>query len=146
MNIRVIREPTINHATLGVCFVDDRFVCFSLEDPVRERIGKPVEAWKVPGETAIPQGRYQVILTHSPKFKRELPLLLGVPGFFGIRIHPLNVPKETDGCIGLGLTRGEGTIGRSGAACELVQKMIRAARDAGDLVWLLVENPPSWQG
>ena len=45
--------------------------------------GEPVAAWKVPGETAIPSGRYRVTITPSARFKRELPLLNRVAGFEG---------------------------------------------------------------
>ena len=35
----------------------------------------------IPGETAIPYGTYQIDITPSPRFKRELPLLVKVNGF-----------------------------------------------------------------
>ena len=44
-------------------------------------------AYKVKGHSAIPEGRYAVVISYSPKFKQWLPILLGVPKFEGIRIH-----------------------------------------------------------
>lgn len=54
-----------------------------MEDVVRDL---PKEK-KIKHKTAIPAGTYQVIVNRSPRFKRDLPLLLDVPYFEGIRIH-----------------------------------------------------------
>ena len=48
---------------------------------------------KIRGKSAIPEGRYPIVITYSPKFKKWLPLLLGVPNFSGIRIHQGNTVK-----------------------------------------------------
>jgi hypothetical protein len=55
-----------------------------------------------PAPPVIPTGIYEVRITPSPKFKRRLPLLIDVPGHDGIRIHPGNFPRDTEGCILLG--------------------------------------------
>lgn len=52
---------------------------------------------------AIPAGRYEVIISHSPKFSRLMPLLVGVPKRAGIRIHWANRAEELDGCIAPGI-------------------------------------------
>ena len=44
-------------------------------------------AYKVKGRSAIPEGRYLVLISWSTKFKQWLPLLWNVPKFSGIRIH-----------------------------------------------------------
>lgn len=100
----LVREPSEGDATLGVLYVDGRFFCHTLEDRVRPT--------KIAGETAIPSGRYQVILSMSPRFKMVLPLLLAVPGFEGIRIHPGNNADDTQGCILPGYDRGITTEGK----------------------------------
>ena len=82
-------------ATVGELFIDGEWECYSLEDAVRD--GK-----KIPGQTAIPVGRYEVLITMSPRFKRRLPLLINVPGFDGIRIHPGNTADDTEGCLLVG--------------------------------------------
>lgn len=137
MNLRLLREPTVNGATLGVLFRDGVFECFCIEDAVREISGQPVESWKVAGETAIPFGRYQVVISHSPRFGRRLPELLNVPGFTGIRIHPGNTAKDSEGCILPGRTRGSMSVGESRRAFETLYEAMR--RDSGE-TWLSIER------
>lgn len=137
MNLRLLREPTIEGATLGVLFRDGVFECFCLEDAVREISGQPVESWKVPGETAIPFGRYQVVISHSPRFGRRLPELLNVPGFTGIRIHPGNTAKDSEGCILPGRTRSRAEVGESRMAFTNLYEAMR--RETGEM-WLSIES------
>ena len=91
--------------TIGELWLGDWMECFTLEDCVRKV--------KIPKCTAIPAGRYQIVVTPSTRFKRDLPLLLDVPGFEGVRIHPGNTDKDTDGCIMPGRTRGVDFVGES---------------------------------
>lgn len=92
---RIQSDPDV---TIGRLLVDGQWDCWTLEDPVRERYGAPVGAWKIPGQTAIPRGLYPLAITWSPRFTRDLPLLQYVPGFTGVRIHPGNTPRDTEGC------------------------------------------------
>lgn len=77
----------------------EEFICYTLEDRVREIPGKPVDEWKIPGVTAIPAGRYQIKKTWSNRFQLETLQLMDVPGFSGIRIHAGNTHKDSEGCI-----------------------------------------------
>jgi hypothetical protein len=138
MQLRLIREPSKDGATLGVLFVDGTFECFVLEDVLREQPGQPVSAWKVPGDTAIPAGRYRVDITQSPRFKRRLPLLAHVPGFEGIRIHPGNAPGDTEGCLLPGRVRGKGLVMESRLAFDILFHRLDTATDP---VWIDIENP-----
>jgi hypothetical protein len=82
-------------------------MCWTCEDEVREVPGQPVATWKVPGKTAIPAGIYEVDITMSQRFGRDLPVLLAVPGFTGVRITRAT-PRPTlrgaccPGCSGPG--------------------------------------------
>jgi hypothetical protein len=91
---------------------------WTLEDTVREIEGKPVSEWKKYGVTAIPKGRYELIVTMSNRFKKPLPLLVDVPGYAGVRIHSGNTSEDTEGCILIGnnVNMDEGRIGDSRAA------------------------------
>ena len=71
--------------TIGCLFAGNELICNTLEPTWRD-IGLGRKGRKVPGKTAIPEGRYPVVITYSPKFAAWLPLLLHVPGFEGIRI------------------------------------------------------------
>lgn len=143
MILRLIREPTVDASTFGVLLKNGHFFAFTLEDAIREVPNQPVETWKVPGQTAIPAGTYRIDVTHSPRFGRKLPILLGVPGFSGIRIHPLNNSDETEGCIGVGLDRDDKNLRllRSAVAVHALQDYIDAAIAQGERVWIDIENP-----
>jgi hypothetical protein len=88
LRLRLERTWCGPKCTIGTLYVNGKAECFTLEDVRREVKGRPVEEWKVPGETAIPAGVYNIVITPSNRFKRDLPLLENVPGFQGIRIHP----------------------------------------------------------
>lgn len=79
------------------------FVCNTLEDTVRNNKDTKKEDFKkIYGETAIPYGTYRVIMSYSNAFKKELPEVLEVPHFEGIRIHAGNTKADTYGCLLLG--------------------------------------------
>ena len=121
MKLTLIRTEKNKNETIGELYVDDTFECYILEDVVRE------EGVKVYGETAIPYGTYNVSITYSPRFKRNLPLLLNVPNFSGIRIHPGNFHKDTEGCLlpGTGKTANSVTNSRV-AFNKLYDKLLKA--------------------
>lgn len=138
MTLRVIREPSIGGATLGSLYVNGVWQCWLLEDQLREISGQPVESWKVKSETAIPAGRYKVAITPSQRFQRRLPLLLDVPGFTGVRIHPGNTVADTEGCLLVGQDRQNGRVLRSRIAFEA---LFAELEDADGDIWINVEQP-----
>ena len=108
MELKVIRETFTDESTIGKLFINGVFHCFTLEDKVREK--------KIQNVTAIPKGRYEVIINFSNRFQQQMPLLLNVPDFEGVRIHWGNYSKDTEGCILLGTTKGINMIGNSRTA------------------------------
>ena len=132
MNLRVIREPSTAAATLGILLIDGVFTCWTLEDVVREV--------KIPGETAIPAGRYAVRLSFSQRFQKTLPELLAVPGFVGIRVHAGNTQADTAGCVLVGRKRGNSVVLESKLALIEVMEHLRRATTAGDSITISIED------
>jgi len=122
MILELIRKWFSDNSTIGELFVDGEWFCFSLEDVVRDGI-------KVQGETAIPTGVYSVIINYSLRFKRDMPLLLNVPDFSGIRIHAGNTDEDTEGCILVGQERGVDRIMKSKAAYNALFAKLKAAEE-----------------
>lgn len=88
MEMKLVRGKATASSVEGRLYINGVFECFTVEDKPRDK--------KVYGLTGIPKGIYNVIITISNRFHKRLPLLLGVPGFEGIRIHSGNAAnKET---------------------------------------------------
>lgn len=93
---------------------------------------------KIIGKTAIPTGRYRILITRSRRFGRWLPLLLNVKGFEGIRIHAGNKPEDTRGCILLGFNRRKGYVLDSTRCVLTLVKMMTEAIAKGEKVFMEV--------
>ena len=132
MELLLKRQPSVDGCTPGALFVDGTFEVFTLEDVVRS-------GPKLAHETAIPPGRYGVIVTHSNRFGRMLPLVLDVPGFTGIRIHPGNTAGDTSGCILVGLSRQHDSIASSRLAMASLQPKIAGAIARNEGVFLTIQ-------
>lgn len=142
MKITVQRNPSLGNATLGRMSIDGGFVCYTLEDEVREIEGQPVSAWKIKGATAIPAGEYIVALQYSPRFGPDTLTLLNVPGFSYIRMHAGNASEDTEGCLLLGMRATDTSLigGTSRPAVQLVKAEVRAAIDRGEVVHITISN------
>ena len=113
--------------TIGSLLIDGEYFCDTLEDTVRDlnKNGRFDNGeTKIMHETAIPYGRYQVVVNLSPKFKRNLPRLLSVPSFDGVLIHRGNTDKDTSGCILVGENKVKGkVINSTPYEIELVKRL-----------------------
>lgn len=126
MKILLERKILNDEYTLGEMSIDGEFCFYTCEDAVRDK--------KIKGETAIPYGIYEVVLTWSNRFQKVLPLLKDVPNFEGIRIHSGNTKEDTEGCILVGLTRLTHGVGRSRDAMAKLMPMLQAAKDCDELI------------
>ena len=127
------------------------YLCDTLEPPVIEQktevavsavLRSPVKLASVK-PVAIPEGRYAVVISYSPKFKAWLPVLLGGPDFKrlwqGIRIHAGNTVADTQGCILPGRNQRVGQVLESRKwLYELKQKIVEA-KARGEAVWMTIK-------
>ena len=132
-----IREQVMDEYRPGT---EDRYFCDTLEPTWRDYANG---AYKVKGRSAIPEGRYAVVISFSPKFKAWLPILLGGPEFNrkwqGIRIHAGNTVKDTEGCILVGKNREVGKVLDSRIWVHRLKQKIVEAKDKGEAVWITVK-------
>lgn len=105
MILELKRKIFTDDSTIGELSIDGKFVCYTLEDKVRDV--------KIQNVTAIPYGKYEIAITFSNRFKQYMPLLLNVPNFSGVRIHSGNKSTDTEGCILVGSSKSLNFIGNS---------------------------------
>ena len=134
MKLRVNRKYLRKDYTIGEMYIDYEdgrgyvLFCHTLEDKVRD-LNKDGDLndegeEKVYGQTAIPYGKYKMVVNQSPKFGLS-PLLLDVPHFEWIRIHALNTADETLGCIGVGVNSQRGKITDSKKTFEKLMEQLK---------------------
>ena len=131
-----ILEEVIDEYSTGTA---ERYFCDTLEPTWRDYKNG---AYKVKGRSAIPEGRYAVVISYSPKFKQWLPILLGGPEFNrkwqGIRIHAGNCSEDTEGCILVGKNREVGKVLDSRIWVHRLKQKIVEAKDKGEAVWITI--------
>ena len=128
-----IRRQVIDEYLPGTA---DDYFCDTLEPTWRDY---EHGAYKVKGRSAIPEGRYAVVISWSPKFKAWLPILFGVPKFEGIRIHAGNTAADTEGCILVGKNKLVGQVVDSRIWLHRLKQKIVEARSRGEPVWITIK-------
>ncbi|NIB44833.1 hypothetical protein HBA55_34955 [Pseudomaricurvus alkylphenolicus] len=134
-------------STLGELFIASTFFCFTCEDEFRSE--------KVPGETRIPEGEYEVKLrtVDSPMnqryakrfdFHAGMMWLQDVPNFSNVYIHVGNTDDDTSGCLLVGLGAetclGGGAVLQSVAAYKRLYPIVVEAIRAGQKVFLTIRD------
>ena len=126
----------------GVRFGDGKRYCNALEDEDRgltsDMTVDEILAKKKYGETAIPTGTYKVIISWSPRFKKDMPILQAVKGFTGIRIHSGNTAKDSSGCLLMGENTQVGMITNSRYWSLMIKGIVKAAIDRGEDVFIKI--------
>jgi len=108
MDFLIKRDKFTVKSTIGRLWIAERDFCNTLEDVDRQL--EIVHNVKVPGQSAIPRGRYPLSIDESPRFKCLMPHILNVPSFAGVRIHKGNTAEDTEGCPLVGANRGEDRV------------------------------------
>lgn len=153
MEIVVDRKWPRETYTIGVCSIDGVRFSETLEDKDRglndSMPESAIRLKKVYGQTAIPKGRYEIILTYSPafamrawgkKYKGLVPQLVGVKGFVGVRIHPFNTAEESLGCIAVGRNLEKGKVLQATPYYyKLMDDYILPAAKRNEKIWLVVK-------
>lgn len=97
----IYRDYTSDKVTLGKCYIKN-------EVEEVKYIGNSLErAWKdnENNESCIPEGEYDLVLEYSPRFKKNLWEIYGVPNRAECKFHAANYWYELNGCIALGINR-----------------------------------------
>lgn len=128
--IRIANRPTY---CIGKLYIDGVWFCDTIEDTDRglddSMSVDEILKKKIKGETAIPTGIYKIEITYSPKYKRMMPLLIGVKGYSGVRIHSGNTSKDTEGCLLVGRNTKVGMVTESRNTYQRLFARLQNAKD-----------------
>lgn len=144
--ITVTRMTATSTRTISRLDIDGNPFCFILEDAIRET--------KIPSETCIPAGRYQVIRryhgrfyeTYKSKFGHNHVFeIVGIPNYSDVLIHIGNDIADTRGCLLTGqdisfleIGKPKMTIARSTAAYKALYDEITRQFDSGKEVFITI--------
>ena len=135
-HLYISQETNGDNPGLGQPFTKGLQICDTVEPTWRDYANG---AYKVKGRSAIPEGRYAVVISWSPKMKQWLPILLGVPKFSGIRIHAGNTAQDTEGCILVGKNKLVGQVVDSRIWLHRLKKKITEAKERGEAIWITIK-------
>lgn len=137
MELKLIREQMNDVCTIGKLFVNNKAFCNTLEDVVRED-GEMVE-----GETAIPEGTYNITVTAiKSNANIKLPTLNDVPNFEDVYIQYGVTNTEVDGDIIVGIwdRKTQNSISNSRELFRQLFKKIKTAISDGEEVTITIQN------
>lgn len=93
----------------GSFFFRGVFICDTLENP----------------DYLINEGMYNLVLTYSPKFKRNLYEIKNVPNRSRLLIHQGNYIKDSKGCVLVGVRNSNNTLSYSTITLQRVMRIIK---------------------
>lgn len=153
MIVKLLRYNSQDDYTDGMIFVDDKFICYTLEDEERSK--------KVWGETRIPNGTYKIGLRKEGKFHERYKtkfdfhkgmlciynfdnwkLVAPNMSFQYILIHIGNTDEDTAGCVLVGATAhmDKNLINDSTGAYKKLYPIIANALEKGEDVKIVVDT------
>ena len=142
MELKLIRKYRCSNYCIDKLYINNIYFSDVLEDPDRGLQNsmslEEIQKIKIKGNTCIPYGTYDITITYSPRFKKNLPLLLNVKGFEGIRIHSGNTPKDTEGCLLPGFNKVKGQVIDSKVTTNKLIAQIQQALNKGEKVTITI--------
>ena len=131
MELKLIRKYRKTDYTIGILYVNNKYFCEILEDidrGLKDSMSlEEIKKIKIKDQTCIPYGKYQILMTYSPKYKKIMPLVNNVKGFEGIRIHSGNTNKDTSGCLLPGFNKMKGQVINSRETFNKLYSLIQTA-------------------
>ena len=138
MDLLVNRTTRTANSTIGDFSVNGNYFSHCLEPTDRGLTGdmtlEQVQAIKIQNQTCIPTGVYNVTSYYSNKNGRNVPLINGVTDYQYVEIHQGNFPKDTDGCLLLGVGQDVDYVGPSDAIVDKFYTLFFAALNNGETV------------
>ena len=142
MELRLERKYRNNNYCIDKLYINGKYFSDALEDPDRGLTDTmsldEIKKIKIKGNTCIPYGTYNITITYSPRFKKNLPLLNNVKGFDGIRIHSGNKPQDTEGCLLPGFNKVKGQVIDSRVTTDKLIAQIQQALNKGEKVTITI--------
>ena len=142
MELKLERKYRSNNYCIDKLYINGKYFSDVLEDPDRGLTDtmslEEIKKIKIKGNTCIPYGTYNITITYSPRFKKNLPLLNNVKGFDGIRIHSGNKPQDTEGCLLPGFNKVKGQVIDSRVTTDKLIAQIQQALNKGEKVTITI--------
>lgn len=111
-------------AVSGVLYADGVKCCDTLEPAIVDGYGKG---------SCVKPGTYSIDYHYSPKFRKYMLTLCGVKGRSGILIHSGNTPKDSAGCILVGVRLDNEKLSSSRATLSCLLKRVIASMQDGSV-------------
>jgi hypothetical protein len=127
--ITVKRQWFTDNSTIGEMLINNVHECYTLERTIRKDVAS-LNGQKA----AIPEGTYKLIIDFSTRFQNNMPHILDVPGYDGIRIHSGNTSKDTEGCILVGNSRMDDFVGESHIAFDKFFDLLKSELAKGEVL------------
>ena len=142
MELRLERKYRSNNYCIDKLYINGKYFSDALEDPDRGLTDtmslEEIKKIKIKGNTCIPYGTYNVTITYSPRFKKNLPLINNVKGFEGIRVHNGNTPQDSSGCVLLGFNKVKGRVVDSKVTVNKFIDIVQKALNKGEKVTITI--------
>jgi len=113
ISLTVLRDVYTDQSVTSEVLLNGTQKWFGLEPPNRPQ--KPC---------CIPPGTYKVALHQSAHFDMIVPVVLEVPNFTGVEIHPGNFPRNTLACLLIGEGRGPDDVTQSRVAFDQLMQVL----------------------